>query len=60
MTFEIPCDYFKYQVMLFELINALTTFQSYMNKILAEKLDILLLFNLITFLSILKVRKKNI
>ena len=40
MTFRTRYGHFKYQVMLFSLFNALATFQEYVNKILAEKLDI--------------------
>ena len=40
IAFQTRYSYFKYQVMLFGLFNALATFQGYVNKILAEKLDI--------------------
>lgn len=33
-------DHFKYQIMLFGLFNTLASFQSYINKILAKKLNI--------------------
>ena len=39
-AFRIRYSHFEYQVMLFGLSNAPTTFQGYINKILAEKLDI--------------------
>ena len=39
-TFQTRYSHFKYQVMLFGLSNALATFQGYVNKILAKKLDI--------------------
>ncbi len=39
-AFKTRYGYFEYQVMLFGLINAPATFQDYINKILAEKLDI--------------------
>ena len=39
-AFRTHYSYFKYQVMLFGLSNASATFQGYVNKILAEKLDI--------------------
>ena len=32
--------YFEYQVMTFSLFNAPASFQGYLNKILAEKLDV--------------------
>ena len=32
--------YFKYQIMLFRLSNALASFQDYINKILVKKFDI--------------------
>lgn len=41
--FHIRYGYFKYQVILFNLFNALTGFQKYINKILAEKLNILII-----------------
>ena len=44
MAFQTQYGHFKYQVKLFGFSNAPTTFQSYVNKILAEKLDILLLY----------------
>ena len=39
-AFQTQYGYFKYQVILFGLSNAPATFQEYVNKILAEKLDI--------------------
>ncbi len=39
-TFKTYYGNFKYQVISFRLTNALATFQSYINKILAEKLDV--------------------
>ena len=43
MTFHTRYDHFKYQVMPFSLSNAPTSFQGYMNKILAEKLNIFII-----------------
>ena len=40
MAFRTRYGYFKYQGMSFGLSNALASFQGYINKILAEKLDI--------------------
>ena len=39
MAFQTWYSHFEYQVMLFELSNVLASFQSYINKILAKKLD---------------------
>ena len=39
-AFRTKYGQFEYQVMPFGLTNALATFQGYINKILAEKLDI--------------------
>ena len=38
--FQTRYSHFEYQVMPFRLSNALASFQVYINKILAEKLDI--------------------
>ena len=39
-AFQTWYDHFKYQVIPFELSNTPASFQSYINKILSEKLDI--------------------
>ncbi len=39
-AFRTRYGHFEYQVMPFGLINAPATFQGYINKILAEKLDV--------------------
>ena len=45
-AFRTRYDYFKYQVILFGLTNASATFQGYINKILAEKLDVFMIMYL--------------
>lgn len=40
MIFRTRNDYFEYQVMLFYLFKAPTSFQDYINKILAKKLNL--------------------
>ena len=40
ITFWTQYGHFKYQIISFGLFNAPATFQGYVNKILAEKLDI--------------------
>ena len=40
-TFKTQYGHFKYQVLPFSIFNASATFQRYVNKILAKKLDIL-------------------
>ena len=39
-AFQTRYSYFEYQVMPFGISNALASFQGYVNKILAEKLDV--------------------
>ena len=39
-AFQTRYSHFEYQVMPFGLFNALASFQGYINKILAKKLDI--------------------
>ena len=46
MAFCTQYCYFKYQVISFGLSNAPASFQSYINKILAEKLDIFVIVSL--------------
>ena len=46
MAFRTWYGHFKYQVLLFGLSNASVTFQGYVNKILAEKLDIFVIIYL--------------
>ena len=43
IAFRTRYGQFKYQVMPFDLSNAPADFQSYINKILVEKLDILVI-----------------
>lgn len=45
-AFCIRYGHFEYQVILFTLSNALINFQSYVNKILAKKLDIFMVIYL--------------
>ena len=40
IAFQIKYGHFEYQVMFFGLSNASASFQGYVNKILAEKLDV--------------------
>ena len=49
-------SHFEYQVMPFGLFNALATFQGYVNKILAEKLDIFV----IVYLDEILIYTKNL
>ena len=46
MAFQTKYSHFEYQVMPFGLSNALVSFQGYINKILAEKLDIFVIIYL--------------
>ena len=42
-AFRTRYGHFGYQMMLFRLTNALATFQSYINNILVEKLDVFMI-----------------
>ena len=42
-AFQTWYGYFKYQVMSFGLFNVTASFQGYLNKILAEKLDVFII-----------------
>ena len=58
-AFKTRYGYFKYQVMPFRLTNILATFQSYINKILAEKLDIFVIVYLNNILIYTKSEGKE-
>ena len=53
-AFQIWYSHFKYQVMLFGLFNTSATFQWYINKILAAKLDIFIIVYLNDILIYIK------
>ena len=46
IAFRTRYGYFEYQVMFFGLLNTPATFQRYVNKILAEKLDVFVIIYL--------------
>ena len=48
-TFRTRYDHFEYQIMLFELINALITFQIYINKTLRELVNVICVIYLLIF-----------
>ena len=60
MAFKTRYSHFEYQVMLFELTNALATFQSYINKILAEKLHIFVIIYLNNILIYTKSKREEL
>ena len=55
-TFKTRYSHFKYQVMLFRLFNVLASFQSYINKILTEKLDVFV----IVYLNNIPIHTKDL
>ena len=46
MALQTRYSHFKYQVMSFKISNTLTSFQGYINKILAKRLDIFVIIYL--------------
>ena len=54
IAFRTRYEHFEYQVMPFGLLNALTSFQVYINKILAKKLDIFVIVYLDNILIYIK------
>ncbi len=59
IVFRTHYGHFKYQVMVFGLTNAPATFQDYINKILAKKLDIFIIVYLDDILIYTKSKKKE-
>ena len=59
MAFRTQYGYFKYQVILFGLFNAPAIFQGYINKILAEKLNIFVVIYLNDILIYTKDPKQS-
>ena len=59
MAFKTCYDHFEYQIMLFGLTNAQAIFQSYINKILAKKLDIFVIVYLDDILIYTKNKNKE-
>ena len=43
-NFYTRYNYFKYQMILFRLLNTLANYQGYINNMLAKKLDIFVIF----------------
>ena len=62
MGLKTRYGYFEYQMMPFGLTNILAIFQSYINKILTEKLDVFIIVYLdnILILATPKIREKSI
>ncbi len=60
MTFCTRFDLYKYLVMLFDLINASTFFQIYMNQTLFKFLDIIYLIYLNDILIFSKIHEKHV
>ena len=58
-TFRTRYGYFEYQVMPFGLTNAPATFSGYINKILAEKLDVFVIVYLDDILIYTKDKSKG-
>ena len=61
--FRIRYDYYKYQILFFDLTNASTFFQIYINKALTKKLNvyvIVYLNNIIVYFFNLKQYNKNV
>ena len=59
IIFQTRYGYFEYQVMSLGLTNTLETFQSYINKILTEKLNIVVIVYLNDILIYTKNKKKS-
>ena len=59
MTFKTRYSHFEYQIILFGLTNTSVTFESYINKILAEKLNVFVIVYLNNILIYTKNKRKE-
>ena len=59
MVFKTRYGHFEYQVISFGLINTPTTFQGYINKILVEKLNVLVIIYLNNILIYIESKGKE-
>ena len=59
MAFKTCYDHFKYQIIFFGLTNVLATYQSYINKILVEKLYIFIIVYLDNIFIYIESKKKT-
>lgn len=59
IVFRTRYSHFEYQIIPFGLINASAIFQGYINKILAEKLNVFMIIYLNDILIYIKSEKKN-
>ncbi len=58
-AFRIRYGHFEYQIMPFGLTNILVTFQGYINKILTEKLDVIVIVYLNDIFIYTKSKRKE-
>ena len=59
MALKTCYGYFKYQIISFELTNVPAIFWGYINKILAEKLDVFMIVHLNNILIYIKNKEKK-
>ena len=60
IDFKTRCGHFKYHIMPFGLINIPATFQAYINKILAEKLNVFVIVYFNDILIYIESKEKEL
>ena len=58
-TFRTRYDYFKYEIIFFELVNVFVTFQTLINKILRKLMNYICVIYLNNILIYFKTREKH-